>query len=251
MQRQRRNFNRRLRQPLNRNPVSLLGNHLRRLQLTTQPSWAISKNARNDFPPTLVNDVSYSRKVRFTSFTGVTSLNITTTSINAQVFPTIVPFQSICVTAIEAWGPTSSEVKITPAFNTVQGGAITTKDFTDVGAFGSRPSHVRITLSRKDAVFLSTATSVPVATVSLTGSSLPAAGDTSFTVDVTCLFSGSSDVELSDRSKGMMDPTPSLQRSVDDLSDYVPISSVCRCQFEESGPSLNYLQGAEPSAPLK
>jgi len=172
-----------------------VGNMLRQFRLTSQPAWSLMRNARNITPPPLVNDVSYVRKVRLYSTAAATVL-ITTSGLNSTIFPSSVPFSSVCVTAIEAWGPTVSQVTITPDPGTVQGSSASAKEFSDVGAFGSRPAHVRIVLSSKDAVFLSTTASIPVAAVRTLVPSTPVPGDSTIVIDVTCMFSGTADVEL-------------------------------------------------------
>lgn len=146
----------------------------------------------------LVNDVSYVRKVRFRSFLG--SLTITPKLINDQIFGTgVAPFQSLMLYGIEVWGPTCAEVTVVPSYTTVQGASTANhKAFSDVGIYGSRPGHVRMTLCEKDGVFInSSSTTTAMAYVTVSSPSTPPVGDVVTTIDLLVKFSGTADTELS------------------------------------------------------
>lgn len=175
-----------------------IGNVLRKHQLTTQPSWQLSKSNRHRFPPPLVNDVSYVRKVRF-YVTDAKELVITPTTINAQIFGSGTPFATLMITSIEAWGPTTSQITISPSVFTVQGSTAGSKVFSSVGAFASSPSHLKITIAEKDATFVLTTGAQSLASVTYITPVTVIAGDSQLIVDVIAKFSGNVDQELTNQ----------------------------------------------------
>lgn len=186
----------------NRNVSRIVNSTLRSHHLTSQPCWILSRNARHNTPPSLINDVSYVRKVRFVFVVtnpSTFSYVVTPTTLNTQIFNTEIPFTNVKISGVEVWGPTSTTVEVTPGPLTIQGSSGPLKNFSSSGTFGTLPSHVKLNLCEKDAAFLPATSTTNLVTVRLstTLTTLPA-GDNQVIIDVLATFSGTPDKESFD-----------------------------------------------------
>lgn len=183
--------------PNNNSNMRALRNHLRRLNLTTEPTWHLSKNRNNTDPPPYSEDTSYVRRVRFTRvMVAGAPQTITFGQVLSQIWPDVVSpspvFQRLMVTHIKAWGPASPTaiLAVTPGSLIMQGVDSGAKRFTDYGTQGSSRPYISLSASPKDLDWVTGTTDVLV--------TIQGNGTDQIIVDLTCHFSGTGAVSVFD-----------------------------------------------------